>query len=115
MVSEKILIATAAALLVLTFITVAVAKVSFEEVEMHELTIIVALGIAVIKAALVCLFFMHLRWDKVFCTILFFIGLTMGGGTLIALVLLFSDDRTEFTVDAPPQAAMQAPATPAAN
>jgi cytochrome c oxidase subunit 4 len=33
---------------------------------------------------------MHLRWDKPFCTILFFIGLVLGGGTLWALIELFS-------------------------
>jgi cytochrome c oxidase subunit 4 len=65
-VSPKILIATAAALLVLTFITVTSAKVAFEAVEMPELNIVVALGIALVKASLVCLFFMHLRWDRPF-------------------------------------------------
>ena len=80
-VSPKILIATAAALLVLTGITVTAAKVAFEEVEMHELTIIVALSIALIKATLVCLFFMHLKWDRPFNAFVLV--------TSLALVVLF--------------------------
>jgi cytochrome c oxidase subunit 4 len=38
----------------------------------------------------VIFFFMHLRWDKPFCTILFFIGLVLAGGTMWALLQLFS-------------------------
>ncbi len=33
---------------------------------------------------------MHLKFDKVFCTILFFIGLVLAGGTVGALMLIFS-------------------------
>ena len=33
------------------------------------------------KFMAVIFYFMHLRWDKVFCTILFFIGLVLAGGT----------------------------------
>ena len=58
--------------------------------------------LSLIKFLAVIFYFMHLRWDKVFCTILFFIGLLMGGGTLIALVALFWMDRTSATADAPP-------------
>ena len=65
-VSPKILIATALALLVLTALTVTAAKVAFDKLEMHELTIIVCLGIAAVKATLVCMFFMHLRGDRPF-------------------------------------------------
>ncbi len=35
--------------------------------------------------------FMHLKWDKLFCTILFFIGLILAGGTAAALLALFND------------------------
>ena len=47
------------ALLVLTVITVAAAQVDF-----GSMNVIVAMIIAVIKASLVCLVFMGLRWDK---------------------------------------------------
>jgi cytochrome c oxidase subunit 4 len=43
-----------------------------------------------VKFLFVIFFFMHLRWDKPFCTILFFIGLILGGGTMFALLRLFS-------------------------
>jgi cytochrome c oxidase subunit 4 len=42
-----------------------------------------------VKFLFVIFFFMHLRWDKPFCTILFFIGLILGGGTMFALLKLF--------------------------
>ena len=39
--------------------------------------------------ALVIFYFMHLRWDKPFCTIMFFIGLVLASGTTWALLELF--------------------------
>jgi cytochrome c oxidase subunit 4 len=45
--------------------------------------------LSAVKFLFVIFFFMHLRWDKVFCTILFFIGLVLGGGTMAALLTLF--------------------------
>lgn len=45
--------------------------------------------LSAVKFLFVIFIFMHLRWDKVFCTILFGIGLLLGGGTLAVLVLLF--------------------------
>ncbi len=65
-VSPKILIATAVALLILTAITVWSAQVDFSRVGLPEMDVIVAMAIAVIKASLVGLFFMHLRWDRPF-------------------------------------------------
>ena len=50
--------------------------------------------LSVVKFMMVIFIFMHLKWDKVFCTILFFIGLVLGGGTLAALVALFRTDWT---------------------
>ena len=63
-VSVKYLFATCAALLVLTMLTVAAAQVDFTKYGLPEMNIVVALAIAVIKASLVCLFFMHLFWDR---------------------------------------------------
>jgi cytochrome c oxidase subunit 4 len=62
----RVLVATCLGLLVLTFITVAAARIDFREYQLAELNVIVALAIAVIKGSLVCLFFMHLRWDRPF-------------------------------------------------
>lgn len=65
-VSPKVLIANAIALLILTVITVAVTKVDFSSWHIHEMNVIIAMAVAVVKAALVCLFFMHLYWDRPF-------------------------------------------------
>ena len=51
--------------------------------------------------------FMHLRWDKVFCTILFFIGLVLAGATMWALLKLFGAEAArplETTMAQPPAA-----------
>jgi cytochrome c oxidase subunit 4 len=94
-VSPKILFATAAVLLALTFITVTAAKVDFAALEMPELNIFVALGIAVVKASLVCLFFMHLRWDRPFNGFLI-----VGSVALVALFIAFAiTDSAEYQPD----------------
>ena len=45
--------------------------------------------LSTVKFMFVIFYFMHLRWDKAFCTILFFIGLVLAGGTMWALLKLF--------------------------
>ena len=47
------------------------------------------------KFMAVIFYFMHLRWDKVFCTILFFIGLVLAGGTMWALLHIFGADASK--------------------
>ena len=42
-----------------------------------------------VKFMFVIFYFLHLRWDKAFCTILFFIGLVLAGGTMWALLHIF--------------------------
>ena len=91
-VSPKILIATAAALIALTALTVTASKIAFEQLEMRELTIIVALGIALLKASLVCLFFMHLRWDRPFNGFIL-----VGSLSLVVLFITFAlTDSSEY-------------------
>ena len=46
--------------------------------------------LSVVKFLYVIFYFMHLRWDKPFCTILFFIGLVLSAGTVWALIAIFS-------------------------
>jgi cytochrome c oxidase subunit 4 len=46
--------------------------------------------LSIVKFMLVIFYFMHLKWDKLFCTILFFIGLVLACGTVWALIQLFS-------------------------
>ena len=48
--------------------------------------------LSTVKFLFVIFYFMHLRWDKVFCTILFFIGLVLAGATMWALLKLFGAD-----------------------
>jgi cytochrome c oxidase subunit IV len=51
--------------------------------------------LSAVKFLFVIFFFMHLRWDKVFCTILFFIGLVLAGGTMWALLHLFGAEASK--------------------
>ena len=50
--------------------------------------------LSAVKFLFVIFYFMHLRWDKPFCTILFFIGLVLAGGTMWGLLQLFSADAS---------------------
>lgn len=76
----RALIGTGAALLVLTWLTVAVTRV-----DLGELNIFVALGVATVKAGLVMLFFMHLRWDRPFNAIV-----CIGSIAFVALMIAFT-------------------------
>ena len=80
--SVKVLVATGSSLLVLTLITVLATKVDFGA----NINLAVAMTIAVFKASLVILFFMHLKYDRLFHTVVFvsailaaslFVGFTM--------------------------------------
>jgi cytochrome c oxidase subunit IV len=46
--------------------------------------------LSLVKFMMVIFWFMHLKFDKAFCTILFFIGLVLAGGTVAALLAIFS-------------------------
>lgn len=81
--SIKTLVATGGTLLVLTLITVLATKVDFGG---SSINLAVAMVIAVTKATLVVLFFMHLRYDRLFHSVVFvsailaaclFVGFTM--------------------------------------
>jgi cytochrome c oxidase subunit IV len=50
--------------------------------------------LSLVKFMLVIFIFMHLKWDKLFCTILFFIGLVLAGGTVAALLALFHNEES---------------------
>ena len=76
-VPVRYLYAAGLALLVLTVITVAVRYVDLGEANMP-----VALGIALVKATIVALIFMHLRWDRPFNL------LVLVGSILFVLLLI---------------------------
>jgi cytochrome c oxidase subunit 4 len=83
----RALVGTGLALLVLTVVTVWTAGI-----HLGELNIFIALAIAVLKASLVGLFFMHLRWDRPFNGIVF-----IGSIALVALFLgLAMTDTAEY-------------------
>ncbi|MBX3156122.1 MAG: cytochrome C oxidase subunit IV family protein [Deltaproteobacteria bacterium] len=65
--SMKVLIGTGGALLVLTLVTVLATKVDFGA----SINLGIAMFIAVVKATLVVVFFMHLKYDKLFHTVIF--------------------------------------------
>lgn len=74
-----LLIAVFVGLLILTGITVGVTAFDFG----RTVNVWIALGVAVAKATLVALFFMHLRWDSPFNSLvlvaaLFFVALFIG-------------------------------------
>lgn len=50
--------------------------------------------LSTVKFMFVIFYFMHLKWDKLFCTILFFIGLVLAGGTMWALLQLFAAEAS---------------------
>jgi cytochrome c oxidase subunit 4 len=58
------------------------------------LLVTVLVVLSAVKFMFVIFYFMHLRWDKVFCTILFFIGLILAGGTMWALLKLFAAENS---------------------
>jgi len=51
--------------------------------------------LSAVKFMFVIFYFMHLRWDKALCTILFFIGLILASGTMWALLKLFGADASK--------------------
>ena len=74
-----LLLAVFGGLMILTFATVGVTRYDFG----RTVNVWLALGIAVAKAGLVALFFMHLRWDSpfnalIFVASLFFVALFIG-------------------------------------
>ncbi|WP_010587464.1 cytochrome C oxidase subunit IV family protein [Schlesneria paludicola] len=112
----SILIPTFVALIVLTIVTVTASKLSLGAAEIW-----VAMGIATVKAALVALYFMHLRYDKPFNAMLILFSLVFAA-VFVGLALVDSQayqpeigayDLQNPPVDAAPAAAEQPAATTA--
>jgi cytochrome c oxidase subunit IV len=83
--SIKALIGTGGALLMLTLITVLATKVDFGS----SINLAIAMLIAVVKATLVVLFFMHLKYDKIFHSVIF-IGALLGAALFVGFALMDS-------------------------
>jgi len=75
-----LLLGVGAALIFLTVVTVAVTYV-----DLGRFNLFVALVIAGIKALMVCLYFMHLRWDRIFNGFIF-----MGAVVFVILFIGFA-------------------------
>ena len=69
--SVKVLLSTFGALMVLTVLTVTATSIDLGT----NLNLVVAMVIATVKAGLVCLFFMHLKYDKTLHTVAFLTAL----------------------------------------
>jgi len=75
----RYMLGTGIALLFLTWVTVAVARI-----DLGEANIFIALAVAIMKAGLVMAFFMHLRWDRPFNTLV-----CIGSIAFVALMISF--------------------------
>jgi cytochrome c oxidase subunit 4 len=60
----------------------------------HWILFTILAGFSAIKFLFVIFIFMHLKWDRPLCTIIFFIGLILAGGTMAALLQLFGADAS---------------------
>lgn len=94
----KVLAAVFVALILLTALTVAATKV-----DLGNLNLYAALAIAGVKATLVALYFMHLRYDRPFNLVVFL-------GCLVFVVLFISLVLTDTRAYAPSVSPNQAPA-----
>jgi cytochrome c oxidase subunit 4 len=89
----KTLLSVFLGLVLLTIITVAASTINF-----GEANLVVALAIDVVKASLVVLYFMHLRWDKPFNSIVF-IGCLIFVALFISLSLLDTHQYSKSVIE----------------
>jgi len=87
----KLLLGVGGALLFLTAVTVWVTYVDLG----RSGNLIVAMVIATIKAALVCAYFMHLRWDRPFNALVFLSSIVFVGLFIIVTLI----DKAEYEPD----------------
>ncbi len=100
----RVLLGTAAALLALTATTVAISLL-----DLGRLNIVVALGVATVKATLVALFFMHLKYGQRFYVAVL-AGAALFAALMVGFVLL---DSTLYQPDVRAHEAASRPAAPA--
>lgn len=100
--SLKVLLGTGGTLLMLTLVTVGATKVDFGA----NINLAIAMAIAVVKATLVILFFMHLKYDRLFHTVIF-IGAILAASLFVGFTLMDSNQYQQTNIwnpDAPPAA-----------
>jgi cytochrome c oxidase subunit IV len=87
----RLLITVWGALMVLTIITVAATSIDLGS----RSNLIIAMAIATVKAGLVVTYFMHLRWDRPFHTLVF-LGSLLFVSLFISMTLF---DKSEYEAD----------------
>jgi cytochrome c oxidase subunit IV len=98
----KVIVATGGTLLVLTLVTVLATKVDFGA----NINLAIAMAIAVVKATLVILFFMHLRYDRLFHSVVF-VSALLAASLFVGFTLMDSNQYQPTNIwnpDAPPPA-----------
>lgn len=98
----KVLIATGGTLLVMTLVTVLATKVDFGA----NINLAIAMAIAVFKATLVILFFMHLRYDRLFHSVVF-VAAILAASLFVGFTLMDTNQYQRTNIwnpDAPPPA-----------
>jgi len=100
--SIKVLAGTGGALLFLTIVTVLATKVDFGA----NINLAIAMAIAVLKATLVVLFFMHLKYDRLFHSVVF-VGAILAAALFVGFTLMDSNQYQQTNIwnpDSPPVA-----------
>ena len=98
----KVLVATGGTLLLLTVVTVLATKVDFGA----NINLAMAMAIAVLKATLVILFFMHLKYDRLFHSVVF-VAAILAASLFVGFTLMDSNQYQQTNIwnpDAPPPA-----------
>ena len=98
----KVLVGTGGTLLVLTIVTVLATKIDFGA----NINLGIAMAIAVLKATLVILFFMHLRYDRLFHSVVFVAAL-LAASLFVGFTLMDTNQYQQTNIwnpDSPPAA-----------
>src|ERR1044071_709066 len=98
----KVLVATGGTLLLLTIVTVLATKVDFGA----NINLGIAMAIAVVKATLVILFFMHLKYDRLFHSVVF-VSAILAASLFVGFTLMDSHQSQNTNIwnpDSPPAA-----------
>jgi cytochrome c oxidase subunit 4 len=100
--TTKTHLATGGTLLLLTIVTVLATKVDFGA----NINLGIAMAIAVIKATLVILFFMHLRYDRLFHSVVF-VSAILAAALFVGFTLMDTNQYQQTNIwnpDSPPAA-----------
>jgi cytochrome c oxidase subunit 4 len=108
--SLKVLIGTGGTLLMLTLVTVLATKIDFGA----NINLALAMFIAVTKATLVILFFMHLKYDRLFHTVVF-VSALLAASLFVGFTLMDSNQYQQailWDIHNPPPAPIGPPRVP---